>query len=78
MEGESLTLKNVQKDHISFKNYCVIETGLSYFHKVTFVVKKTTYEILKLKITDRDCKTNFSKVYQKKTSIQTVSRLENF
>ena len=34
----------------SFQNYCVIETGLSDFHKMTVSVMKTTFQKLKPKI----------------------------
>ena len=51
----------------SFKNSCVIETGLSYFHKMTVTVMKTTYEKLKSIITNRDykkfCNDKFWKIF---------------
>ena len=41
----------------NFQSSCVIETGLSDFHKMTVTVMKTTYEKLKLKIVNcRDYK----------------------
>ena len=36
--------------HYNFQNSCLIETGLSYFHKMTVTVKKTSYKKLKPRI----------------------------
>ena len=70
----------------SFKNSCVIETGLSYFHKMTVTVMKTTYEKLKSIITNRDyknfCNDKFWQIFWESLSKENIntycSGLEHF
>ena len=55
----------------SFQNSCVIETGLSDFHKMTVSVMKTTFQKLKPKIVNyRD----YSGFFSEKSSAQSIIR----
>ena len=52
----------------SFQSSCVIETGLSHFHKITVAVMKVSFQKIKPKIiTYRNYKLFSNELYTKKT-----------
>ena len=88
---ESYRFKNLIKDPTCFKNpanpscidlmltnssSCVIETGLSDFHKIIVSVMKTTFQKLKPRIVQYRHYTQFSNDYFRKKRLENLS-LEN-
>ena len=57
----------------SFQNSCVIETGLSDFHKMTVSVMKTTFQKLKPKIVQYRDYTKFSNDEFRKKLVENLS-----
>ena len=62
----------------SFQSSCVIETGLSDFHKMTVTVMKTTYEKLKPRIVNyRDyknfCNDTFRQILLEKLAAENIN-----
>ena len=60
----------------SFQNFCVIETGLSDFHKMVVLVMKTTFQKLKPRIVQYKDYTQFSNDDFRKKLLENLS-LEN-
>ena len=72
---------------ISFQNSCMMETGLSDFHKMTVTLMKITYKKLKFKINNyRDhknfCNNRFRQILLEKLSTESInttcSEIEKF
>ena len=62
----------------SFRKFCVLETGLSDFHKMIVSVTKTTFQELKLRIVqNRDCTQFPNNDFSKKLSLENINTNTN-
>ena len=62
----------------SFRKFCVLETGLSDFHKMIVSVMKTTFQELKLRIVqNRDCTQFPNNDFSKKLSLENINTNSN-